>query len=258
MPDKAAAVEAMPQRRRLRRVLWTAAAIAVALLLAIAVARIGPLLFAPNRYAAVSSIERRGDYREAALMAEAWRLPVAAAYRRRPFEYQTNPSFCGPASVANLLRSIGVDRSQQQVIGASRYDPWFGVLIGGLTLDQLGEVLGQASRRRVTIVRDPTLAQFREHLRRANDPSFRYIVNFHRGPLFGRGHGHFSPVLGYLPTRDLVLVGDVNRDYRPFLVSSERLWRATDTIDDATGKERGLLYLTAASSPSSISHARRS
>lgn len=67
------------------------------------------------------------------------------------------------------------------------------------------------------------------------------IVNFHRGPLFGRGHGHFSPVLGYLAERDLVLVGDVNADYKPYLVPVERLWRGVDTVDDATGKKRGLL-----------------
>jgi Phytochelatin synthase len=244
----------MPQRRTL---LWGVFA-AVALLFGALAVRVGPLLFAPNHYAAVATIERRADYRDPALMAAAWRLPVAAAYRTRPYEYQANPSFCGPASVANLLRSIGVERSQTQVIDGTRYDPWFGVLIGGLTLDQLADVLRQASRRPVAVVRDPTLAQFRDHLRRANDPARRYIVNFHRGPLFGRGHGHFSPVLGYLVDRDLVLVGDVNPDYRPFLVSSEQLWRAVDTIDDATGKERGLLYLTVASSPSSVSRARRS
>jgi len=82
-------------------------------------------------------------------------------------------------------------------------------------------------------------------VRDVNDPHLRFVVNFHRGPLFGRGHGHFSPLLGYVADRDLVLVGDVNPAYRPFLVSTERLWRATDTIDDATGKKRGLAVLTA-------------
>lgn len=71
----------------------------------------------------------------------------------------------------------------------------------------------------------------------------RAIVNFHRGPLFARGHGHFSPVLGYLADRDLVFVGDVNRDYRPYLVPTERLWRAAATVDSATGKSRGLLIV---------------
>ena len=80
-------------------------------------------------------------------------------------------------------------------------------------------------------------------MRDVNDPHFRFIANYHRGPLFGRGHGHFSPLLGYLASHDLVLVGDVNAEYRPFLVSTERLWGSVDTVDSATGKKRGLIVL---------------
>jgi hypothetical protein len=87
------------------------------------------------------------------------------------------------------------------------------------------------------------LAEFRAAMISGNDPAKRLIVNFHRGPLFGRGAGHFSPILGYLPDRDLVFVGDVNGDYRPFLVDSERLWRAVTTLDGASGKARGLLII---------------
>lgn len=76
-----------------------------------------------------------------------------------------------------------------------------------------------------------------------NDPGRRYIVNFHRGPLFGRGGGHFSPIAGYLPERDRVLVLDVNRNFKPWLVPSERLYAAMDTVDAATGERRGLLLL---------------
>jgi hypothetical protein len=47
-------------------------------------------------------------------------------------------------------------------------------------------------------------------------------------------------VLGYLGDRDLVLLGDVNRDYRPYLVPADRLWRAAATVDDATGQPRGV------------------
>ena len=73
-------------------------------------ASVGPRLLRPNAYASVTSIETRPDFHDPALLARAWALPVAAAYRRRPYEYQNNPSFCGPATVANLLRSLGVDQ----------------------------------------------------------------------------------------------------------------------------------------------------
>ncbi len=230
-------------RHRFRRVTSSIAFVIFAGIAVIAVL-VGSWLVEPNRYASVRSIETASTYRDPALMAAAWRLPVATRYRRTGYEYQENQSFCGPASIANLLHSVGVSRSQDAVIEGTRYQPWFGVLLGGLTLDQEAELLRQRTGRSVAIERGLSLAQFRRLLVGVNEPDRRVIINFHRGPLFGRGHGHFSPLLGYLANRDLVLVGDVNRDYRPFLVSSERLWQAVDTIDPATGLKRGLLTIT--------------
>jgi len=229
---------------------WTAArkriVAACAVLIALAgfsVARFAPLFIDGDDYAAVESIERRADFRDPRLLAAAWQLPVAATYGAGRFEYQSTPSFCGPASAANLLRSMGFAATQATVIEGTPYDPWFGVLIGGLTLDEFADLLRTKTARPTTIIRDATLREFRAHLQQANDPQRRYVVNFHRGPLFGRGHGHFSPVLGYDASRDLVFVGDVNEAYGPFLVSSERLWHATNTVDGATGKKRGLVLV---------------
>ncbi|TCP64297.1 phytochelatin synthase family protein [Sphingomonas sp. PP-CE-1G-424] len=200
-------------------------------------------LLTPNQYAKVVSIERQPNYRDPKAMAAAWSLPVARTYRRLPYEFQGNQSFCGPTSLANVMHSLGNTSSQRAVIAGSRYDPWFGVLPGGMNLDELADLTRQRTRAQVIVVRDPTLAGFRSYMRMANDPAHRIIANFHRGPLFGRGGGHFSPILGYLADRDLILVGDVNAKYQPFLVSSERLWRAIDTPDSATGKDRGLLVV---------------
>jgi hypothetical protein len=227
-------------RRLLRRILFVFLALLI-LLVGAATITIGPLLFAPNNYNGVPSIEARADYRPPALMKAAWDLPVSRAYARTPFEFQDNPSFCGPTSVANLLHSIGLPLTQHGVIQGTPYEPWFGVLIGGMTMDDLARLLAMRTGRRVLVVRDLTLPQFRRLMATANDPRRRMIANFHRGPMFGRGHGHFSPVLGYLAARDLVFVGDVNSHYRPYLAPVERLWRATDTIDSETGKERGII-----------------
>ncbi|MBP1180655.1 phytochelatin synthase family protein [Methylobacterium sp. PvR107] len=192
------------------------------------------------------SIATRPDFQDPALLARAWALPVAAAYRRRPYEYQSNPSFCGPASVANLLRSLGVDFSQADLLRGTAFQPWFGVLVNGLTLDELAALIRRRLDRPVRVVRDLSLPHFRAAMASGNDPDKRLVVNFHRGPLFGQGAGHFSPILGYLPDRDLVFVGDVNGDYRPFLVGSERLWRAVTTLDRTSGKARGLLIVDTA------------
>lgn len=226
--------------RRLR-VLLMIAGVLLLLLIAIAGAAIAPVVLEKNAFAGAASIESDARYRDPALMRSAWALPVARTYAAGGFEYQANQSFCGPTSVADLLRSTGRHIDQKQAIAGTRYNPVGGFLIRGLTLDQLADILAQRLGHPVQVVRDPSLDQFRGWMRKANDPGLRMIVNFHRGPMFGRGHGHFSPVLGYLEREDLVLVGDVNASYRPYLVSSERLWRATDTVDGDTGKERGLI-----------------
>ncbi|MEN3973706.1 phytochelatin synthase family protein [Emcibacter sp. SYSU 3D8] len=203
-----------------------------------------PFALLPERQdPSVVSIELDPVYRQQYLLAQAWRFPVAVAYRRAGFTHQDNASFCGPASASNLLRSAGIEASQDALAALSSAQSILGSLPMGLTLDEEADMLRKAAPWPVTVVRDSTLADFRAHLSGANDPARRYIVNFDRGALFGRGHGHFSPVLGYLSGPDLVFVGDVNRDYGAYLVRTERLWRATDTVDSTSGKSRGLIVV---------------
>jgi hypothetical protein len=91
------------------------------------------------------------------------------------------------------------------------------------------------------VLRDLSPDEFREHLRHSNDPGRRYVVNFTRKPIFGAGHGHHSPIGGYLEAEDLVFVLDVNEDFKPWLVERSRLYAAMDTLDGA--KKRGLILI---------------
>jgi hypothetical protein len=111
-----------------------------------------------------------------------------------------------------------------------------GVLPGGVTLDQLAEIAKQKLSSKVSVLRGLDLASFREHLRHANYVSRRHVVNFTRGPLFGTGGGHHSPIAVTLFDEDLVLVLDVNKEYGPWLVKSEGLYEAMNTLD--TGAQR--------------------
>ena len=158
----------------------------------------------------------------------AWRLPVAKTFNHQLFA-QSNLSLCGPASLANVFRSLSEPAKTESEVLAGTGRCWTGFCPFGLSLDEL------------TVLRDLTPNEFREHLRRSNDASRRYIVNFRRREIFGAGGGHFSPLAGYLENEDLVFVLDVNANFRPWLIERSRLFAAMNTLDG--DKKRGLLLI---------------
>jgi hypothetical protein len=140
-------------------------------------------------------------------------------------------------------RSLGDLPDRPTLLDGTGLRTVFGYRLAGMTLDQLAHVIGQKSKRRTTILRDLDLEGFRAELVRANDPARRYIVNFHRPPLFGWGGGHHSPLGGYLADRDQALVLDVNRKVGAFLVAAADLFATVDTIDPQSRSRRGLLRI---------------
>jgi hypothetical protein len=198
----------------------------------------GALLVAQSKVppqAIASSVTRTPE-----LMERAWRLPVAATFNRQ-LDWQSNGSLCGPAAVANAYRSLGEAASTEGKVLAGTGWCWTGVCILGLTLDELADVARANTSRKITLLRDLSEEQFREHLRRSNDPGRRYIVNFSRERIFGAGVGHHSPIGGYLENEDLVFILDVNSDFQPWLVERTRLFAAVNTLDG--DKKRGLLLI---------------
>jgi hypothetical protein len=171
---------------------------------------------------------------------KAWMLPAAATFGRE-LAWQSNPSLCGPASIANALRSLGEPANSERAVLAGTGRCWTGFCIMGLSLDELADVARSKTNRTVTVLRDLSPEQFKRHLRRANETGRRYIVNFDRKEIFGAGTGHHSPIGGYLEAEDLVFVLDVNHDFQPWLVERERLFAAMDTWDGE--KKRGLLLI---------------
>ena len=174
------------------------------------------------------------------LMERAWHLPVAATFNRQ-VSWQSNGSRCGPAAVANAYRSLGEAASTEGKVLAATGRCWTGVCILGLMLDELADVARANTGRKITLLRNLSEEEFREHLRRSNDPARRYIVNFSRERIFGAGVGHHSPIGGYLENEDLVFILDVNSDFQPWLVERTRLFAAVDTLDG--DKKRGLLLI---------------
>lgn len=201
------------------------------------------IALAPKTYDVVS-IKSVPQYQDEALIARAWKLPVAATYGPDALQFQPKVSYCGPTSVANAMTSWELDANAtpQSVLEGTGYC-WSGQCLPGLTLDELAEIARAKTGRTVTVLRDLSIEEFREHMKMSNDPDRRYIINFLRGPLFREGGGHHSPIGGYLEDEDLVFVLDVNADYQPWLVSSERLLTAMNTTDSSTELSRGLLLL---------------
>ncbi len=175
----------------------------------------------------VEPVTRRGE-----LLNRAWALPVAAMYQ--PLLSQSFMSICGPTSVANVLRSLKVPTGK---------NPLRGVGLRAMTLDQLARESCDVvpAGWQVSAVRPSSLDELREVLRESNDPRARFIANFSRAPLFGRGGGHHSPIGGFLEREDLVFVLDVNAGFGPWLAPVERFFEAINTRDWSTGLTRGLV-----------------
>jgi hypothetical protein len=193
-------------------------------------------------YANVVSVKSTSEYQDPDRLRQAWALPVAALYHSE-IDFQHNASVCGPTSLVNVLHSLQKPGDQDSVLQGTGLSTVMGYLPEGLTLDQLAQIAKQKLGAKVTVLRDLDLVSFREQLSHTNDLSRRYIINFSRGPLFGTGGGHHSPIAGYLAGEDLVLVLDVNKKYGPWLVKSARLFEAMNTVDRTTQKTRGLLLI---------------
>jgi len=182
----------------------------------------------------------RSVIHEQTLLEKSWLLPTASAFGHY-VAYQSNQSLCGPASIANILRSFGEPADTEKKVLAHTTKCWSGICFFGLSLDELADVTRTATKRSVTVLRDLTPEAFRDELRHVNDPCRRYVINFSRAPIFGSGVGHHSPIGSYLEAEDLVLVLDVNEKFKPWLVERSRLYDAMNTVDG--DKKRGLLRI---------------
>jgi hypothetical protein len=194
-------------------------------------------------YSHVDSIKGTQEYQNPTLLKRAWTLPVAALYQPG-IDYQRNASVCGPTSLVNVLHSLEQPGEQETILQNTGLSTVLGYLPEGITLDEMADIARQKFvGRKVSVLRDLDLKAFREQMAHANDLTRRYVINFSRGPLFGTGGGHHSPIAGYLADEDLVLVLDVNKKYGPWLVKSARLFDAMNTLDSGAGKKRGLLLI---------------
>jgi glutathione gamma-glutamylcysteinyltransferase len=173
------------------------------------------------------------------------------------FHTQSDPSFCGLGSLVVALNALGIDpgrlwKGPWRWFAEDLLDccvPLEAVRERGLDLDELG-CLARCNGADVELKR-PDRAGFPEWRAAIADAAQArsvLIASYDRKLLDQTGSGHFSPIGGYHRQRDLVLVLDVARfKYPPHWVSTEKLYRAMEPADRATGKPRGWLTLRARS-----------
>ena len=167
------------------------------------------------------------------------------------FSPQQYLSYCGVASGVVATNSL---------LGKKQYnqDNWFDDLpsalhsswntfFGGMTLQQFSALVeARGLHVRYTHGGDGSIDEFRKHVidgsANSNDV---LVVNYSRKALEQKGWGHFSPVAAYHGPSDRVLILDVGaHKYTPSWVKLDALWRAMDTPDSDSGKNRGYVIIS--------------
>lgn len=170
-------------------------------------------------------------------------------------------TFCGPATIADVMNSLDVERpvpeqlypfalfTQDTIFTAKNQalKPYPRVEHDGLVLTQLAQFfvnLGVSAEARHADEFD--VDGLRKIIRTVlADPEKRLVVNYSRKPLGQIGDGHISPVAAYDEDTDRVLVLDVARyKYPPVWMTLSDLYGAMDTVDTGSNQVRGIVVVS--------------
>ena len=179
---------------------------------------------------------------------------------------QHEPSFCGLATLCTVLNALGVDPKrvwkhpwrwfEQDMLDCCR--PLESIRKNGITLAEfncLARCNGLAVKSQSPPIGAPEddpigyqtgLKEFRSQLAKITALSSAFlVVSFCRASLGQTGTGHFSPVAGYSPEEDRVLVLDVARfKYPSYWVGLEDLYKSMIPVDPASQRPRGYTILS--------------
>ena len=187
---------------------------------------------------------------------EAWRgEPSSGSYDRdfaalttafRPQKYR---SFCGPATIATVLRAYGRSQADQASIFpslSSKVDTFY----SGMSLAELAQLAESAGLHAQVVYADSLdvdsfRAQLKANLERPGD---FVVVNYDRRVLKQAGAGHISAIAAYDEGRDTFLVLDEAAYRYPFTwVPAPLLYEAAHTRAD--DHFRGVLFISGDRSP---------
>ncbi|KAG2586266.1 hypothetical protein PVAP13_5NG032500 [Panicum virgatum] len=171
------------------------------------------------------------------------------------FQTQSEPAFCGLASLAVVLNALAIDPGRRwkgpwRWFDESMLDcckPLDKVKAQGITFGKVA-CLAHCSGADVQPFRanQITVDDLRRHLIRCTScRDCHLIASYHRKPLKQTGTGHFSPIGGYHAGQDMALILDVACfKYPPHWVPLPLLWEAMNTIDESTRLVRGFMLIS--------------
>jgi len=169
-------------------------------------------------------------------------FPLASQFRT-----QDEPAFCGLSTLVMALNALEVDpqrvwKAPWRFYHENMLDcciPLETVQRAGITMDQFA-CLAACNTLHVKMVRTgeaSSESDFRSAVSSGTKRTDQIIVSsYSRSALDQSGEGHFSPIGGYHPGRDLVLIMDTARfKYPPHWVSLSSLFAAMQKIDVTSG-----------------------
>lgn len=205
----------------------------------------------PDSAIAFSSIEGRQIFREALALGGMEGYFALA----EQFHTQAEPAFCGLSSLVVVLNALSIDpgriwKGVWRWYGEEFLDcclPLSFVKENGITFDEF-ICIARCNGAIVTAHRynQSSLEKFRQAVEQVTiaPGNIHLVVSYSRKILGQTGDGHFSPIGGYHPQRDLVLLLDVARfKYPPHWVPLPLLWQAFAPIDPVTNQCRGYISL---------------
>ena len=170
-------------------------------------------------------------------------------------------TFCGPATIAAVMNSLGVPRPSPQRLFPwtlftqdtvftpenQKVKPYAMVEHEGLVLPQLAqffENLGvKAEFKHADEFDDAWLRQTVQEV--LADPDKRLVANYSRKPIGQKGDGHISPIAAYDQDTDKVLVLDVAKyKYPPVWLTIAEMHQAMMAIDPDANKPRGVVVVS--------------
>ncbi len=176
-------------------------------------------------------------------------------------ETQKVVTFCGPATIANVLNSLDVPRPPVKLLSPYGYftqdnvftpenqevKGYLGVFTSGMNLEQLATFfvnLGVQSD--FHYASDLTTDELRDIVKDTlQDTDKRLVINYTRQAIDQDGGGHISPVAAYDEDNDKVLILDVAKyKYPPVWITTSELHDAMSGIDTDSNLSRGIVVVS--------------